>query len=67
LGIIIWKSIYRKDGHYDKGNFLTVRWNNLLALVMGLVPLIYVVVVLSTSVLSARAGFIGIVVIGVLY
>jgi hypothetical protein len=50
-----------------KEDFLTVRWNNLLALVMGLIPLIYVVAVSSTSVLSARAGFIGLVVIGVLY
>jgi hypothetical protein len=50
-----------------KEEFLTVRWNNLLALVMGLIPLIYVIVVLSVSVLSARAGFFGLVAIGVLY
>ena len=50
-----------------KDKFLTVRWNNLLALGLGLVLLIYVVVVLSTSVLSDMAGFIGLVVIGVLY
>ena len=50
-----------------KEKFLTVRWNNLLSLVMGIPVLVYVVVVLSTSVLSDSAGFIGIVVIGVLY
>jgi len=50
-----------------KEEILTDRWNNLLSLGMGLIPLIYIVVVLSTSVLSARAGFIGLVVIGVLY
>ena len=50
-----------------KEEFLTVRWNNWLSLGMGLIPLIYVVVVLSTSVLSASAGFIGLVVIGGLY
>ncbi|UCG26023.1 MAG: hypothetical protein JSW55_08585 [Chloroflexota bacterium] len=47
--------------------FLTVRWNNLISLGMGLVPLIYVAVVFSTSVLSVRAGFVGLVIIGVLY
>ena len=50
-----------------KAKFMTVRWNNLLSLGLGLILLIYVVVVLSTSVLSAWAGFIGFVVIGVLY
>ncbi len=50
-----------------KERFLTVRWNNLLSLGLGLVLLIYVVVVLSTSVLSDMAAFIGLVVLGVLY
>jgi hypothetical protein len=50
-----------------KEEFLTVRWNNMLSLAMGLIPLIYIVVVLSTSILSARAEFIGLVAIGVLY
>ncbi len=50
-----------------KEAFLTVRWNNLLSLGLGLIVLIYVVVVLSTSVWSGRDGFIGLVVIGVLY
>jgi hypothetical protein len=47
--------------------FLTIRWNNLLSLIMGIPVLVYVVVVLSTSVLSDSAGFIGMAVIGVLY
>ncbi len=46
---------------------LTDRWNNLLSLGMGLIPLIYIVVVLSTSVWSGSGGFIGLVVIGVLF
>ena len=50
-----------------KEKFLTVRWNNLLSLGLGLPALIYGVVALSTSLLSDRAGFIGLVVIGVLY
>jgi hypothetical protein len=50
-----------------KEKFLTVRWNNWLTLGLGLPTLIYGVVVLSTSVLSDFIGFIGLVVIGVLY
>ena len=50
-----------------KEEFLTVRWNNVLALGLGLVFLIYAVVVLSTSVLSDSAAFVGLVVIGVVY
>ena len=50
-----------------KESFLTVGWNNLLALGLGIAALIYVVFVLSTPVLSDRAAFIGLVVIGVLY
>jgi hypothetical protein len=47
--------------------FLTTRWNNLLTLGMGIPVLIYAVVVLSTSVLSDFAGFIGMVVLGAVY
>ena len=50
-----------------KARFLTVRWNNLLALGLGIPALAYAVVILTTSVLSDLAGFIGLVVIGVLY
>jgi len=50
-----------------KDNFFTRRWNNWLTLGMGLPTLIYVVVVLSTSVLSDFSAFIGIVVIGAVY
>jgi len=47
-----------------KDEFLTVRWNNLLSLGLGLIALIYVAVVLSTLALSLSAGFVGLVVIG---
>jgi len=50
-----------------KEKFLTVRWNNLLSLVMGIPALIYVVVAFSTSVWLERGGLIGLAVIGVLY
>jgi hypothetical protein len=50
-----------------KEQFLTVRWNNLLSLGLGLPALIYVVVVLSTSAWSGQDGLIGLAIIGVLY
>ncbi len=50
-----------------KEKFLTVGWNNLLTLGLGLILLIYVVFVLSISFLSDRAAFVGLVVIGVVY
>jgi hypothetical protein len=50
-----------------KEKFLTVRWNNMLTLGLGLPALIYAGVVLSTSLISDKAGFIGLVVIGVVY
>ena len=56
-----WDSI----GKMEK--FLTVRWNNWIALGVGIPVLIYVAVVLSTSDSVGLAGFIGMVVLGVLY
>jgi len=50
-----------------KEKFLTVRWNNLLTLGLGLPGLIYVVYAFSTSTWSGRGGLIGLSIIGVLY
>ncbi|MFC2038229.1 hypothetical protein ACFLUG_00450 [Chloroflexota bacterium] len=50
-----------------KEKFLTRRWNNWLTLIMGLPTLVFAVFVLSTSVMSDFAGFIGIAVIGAVY
>jgi len=50
-----------------KEKLLTVRWNNILTLGLGLPALAYAVVALSTSLASDWAGFLGLVVIGVLY
>ena len=50
-----------------KEDFLTVRWNNLISLGLGLILLIYVALVFSTPVLSDKAAFIGLAVLGVLY
>jgi hypothetical protein len=50
-----------------KEKYLTVRMNNWLTLGMGIPTLAYVVFVLSTSVMSDFAGFVGMVVIGIVY
>jgi len=51
----------------SKEKFLTVRWNNLLSLGLGLPALIYVVFALSSSLWLGQGGMIGLAVIGALY
>ena len=50
-----------------KENLLTVRWNNLLTLALGVPALIYVVVAFSNGTNSTKAGMIGLSLIGALY
>ena len=50
-----------------KEDFLTLRWNNILTLGMGLLMLIYIYLVLTTSVLSDGVAFWGLVVLGAIY
>ena len=50
-----------------KEQFLTVRWNNLLTLALGIPALMYVIFAFSTSLWSTRGGLIGLAIIGVLY
>ena len=50
-----------------KEKFLTVRWNNLLTLALGLPALIYIIASFSTPVWSTKGGLIGLAIIGVLY
>ena len=50
-----------------KEEFLTVRWNNLLSVGLGIPMLIYVVVAFSTSLWLEMGGMIGLSIIGVLY
>jgi hypothetical protein len=50
-----------------KERFLTVRWNSLLSVGLGLPALIYVVIALSTEAWLGRGGMIGLAIIGVLY
>jgi hypothetical protein len=50
-----------------KERFLTVRWNNILTLALGIPALIYVLVAFSTPLWTQMGGLIGLAVIGVLY
>jgi hypothetical protein len=50
-----------------KDDFLTVRWNNILTLALGLPALVYIIYALSTSLWTTRLGLIGLSLIGVLY
>jgi len=50
-----------------KDKFLTVRWNNLLTLALGLPALIYIIASFSTLAWSTKGGLIGLSIIGVLY
>ena len=50
-----------------KEKFLTLRCNNILTLGIGLIMLIYVAVVFSTSVMSDLVAFIGLALIGAVY
>ncbi len=51
----------------NKERFLTARWNNVLTLGVGLPIVIFVVVVLSTSILPMRTGFIVFAITGAVY
>ena len=50
-----------------KEKFLTVRWNNLLTLLLGLPTLVYILVSFSNSGWTTRGGLIGLSIIGVMY
>ena len=67
IGMLFGDRQAEREDHMTKEKFLTKRWNNWLTLALGLPTLIYGTVVLSTSVLSDFWGFIGMVIIGVVY
>lgn len=50
-----------------KEEFLTVRWNNILALGLGFVFVLYAIFASSWSALSDGAAFAGLMVLGVVY
>ena len=50
-----------------KENVLTIRWNNVLSLGVGIPTLIYIVVAFSTSMWLGRGGLIGLSIFGALF
>ena len=50
-----------------KQRFLTVRWNNMLTLALGLPSILYIAYAYSTALWTTRGGLIGLSIIGVLY
>jgi hypothetical protein len=50
-----------------KESFFTVRWNNILTLVLGVPTLIYILFAFSGSFWTTRAGLIWLALIGVVY
>jgi hypothetical protein len=50
-----------------KEKFLTVRWNNILSMALGIPALVYIVYAFSTSAWTVRGGLIGLSIVGVLY
>ena len=50
-----------------KDEYLTARWNNILALGLGFIMLVYAAIVVSTTVLSDFAAFLGLAIIAAVY
>jgi hypothetical protein len=50
-----------------RDRFLTIRWNNLLSLGLGLPTLIYVVVAFSSSAWLGKSGLIGLAILGAMF
>jgi len=50
-----------------KDEYLTARWNNILALGLGFIMLVYVAIVVSTTVFSDFAAFLGLAIIAAVY
>ena len=50
-----------------KEKFLTVGWNNILTLALGVPTVIFVVVAFSGTLWTSKGGMIGLSIIGVLY
>ena len=51
----------------NKEKYLTVRWNNILSLALGIPSLIYILTAYTNSIWTQKSGMIGISIIGVLY
>ena len=51
----------------NKENFLTIRWNNILSVGLGLPTLIYVILAFPTAFWLEREGLIGLAIFGALF
>ena len=47
--------------------YLTIRWNNMLTLGLGVPAFIFVIVALMTGLWTTNVGFIGVAIVGVVY
>jgi hypothetical protein len=52
---------------FDKDRYLTVRWNNILTVALGIPSLLYIITAFSNSTWSQKSGMIGISIVGVVY
>jgi hypothetical protein len=59
--------LHNKEGIMSREKLLTLRWNNGLSLVLGLIVLGYVVGAIVAGTWSEQSGFIGIAVLGAAY
>jgi len=50
-----------------KEKFLTVRWNNILTMALGIPTLVYVLFAFSNSFWVTKGGLIGLAIIGAVY
>ncbi len=50
-----------------KADFLTVRWNNILTLALGVPTFLYVIVAFSTTLWTETGGLVGLALFGVVY
>ena len=51
----------------NKDKYLTVGWNNILTIGLGVPALVYIIYAFSSSLWTTRAGLVGLSIIGVLY
>lgn len=51
----------------NKQRFLTLRWNNILSIGLGLPALVFIAYAFSSGLWTRRGGLIGLALIGVVY
>jgi hypothetical protein len=65
--LFFWDCLTKRKDTMTKEKFLTVRWNNVLSLALGIPTLLYIIYAFSTSFWTTSGGLIGLAIIGVLY